>query len=72
MEGTYLFIVIPMMRPVFITTLVIVMAGIVKLYDLVVAQSGGGPGTASESPQSMSTTSCSAPRTWARASPPRP
>jgi glucose/mannose transport system permease protein len=47
---TYLFIVIPMMRPVFITTLVIVMSGIVKLYDLVVAQTGGGPGTASEVP----------------------
>jgi glucose/mannose transport system permease protein len=47
---TYLFIVIPMMRPVLITTLVIVMAGIVKLYDLVVAQTGGGPGTASEVP----------------------
>ncbi len=31
-----------MMRPVFITTLVIVMSGIVKLYDLVVAQTGGG------------------------------
>ena len=47
---TYLFIVIPMMRPVFITTLVIVMSGIVKLYDLVVAQTGGGPGIASEVP----------------------
>ncbi|PZQ50795.1 MAG: sugar ABC transporter permease [Rhodovulum sulfidophilum] len=47
---TYLFIVIPMMRPVFVTTLVIVMAGIVKLYDLVVAMTGGGPGTASEVP----------------------
>ena len=41
---TYLFIVIPMMRPVFITTLVIIAAGIVKLYDLVVAQTSGGPG----------------------------
>ena len=47
---TYLFIVIPMMRPVFITTLVIITAGIVKLYDLVVAMTGGGPGTASEVP----------------------
>lgn len=47
---TYLFIVIPMMRPVFITTLVIIMAGIVKLYDLVVAQTGGGPGIATEVP----------------------
>jgi glucose/mannose transport system permease protein len=47
---TYLFVVIPMMRPVFITTLVIITSGIVKLYDLVVAQTGGGPGVASEVP----------------------
>jgi glucose/mannose transport system permease protein len=50
MWKTYLFIVIPMMRPVFITTLVIIASGIVKLYDLVVAQTGGGPGQASEVP----------------------
>ena len=47
---TYLFIIIPMMRPVFITTLVIIAAGIVKVYDLVVAQTSGGPGNASEVP----------------------
>jgi len=47
---TYLLIVIPMMRPVFITTLVIVASGIIKLYDLVVAQTSGGPGTASQVP----------------------
>jgi glucose/mannose transport system permease protein len=47
---TYLFIIIPMMRPVFITTLVLIASGIVKLYDLVVAMTGGGPGTASEVP----------------------
>jgi glucose/mannose transport system permease protein len=47
---TYLFIVIPMMRPVFITTLVIIAAGIVKLYDLVVAQTSGGPGNSSQVP----------------------
>jgi glucose/mannose transport system permease protein len=47
---TYLFVVIPMLRPVFVTTLVIVMAGIVKLYDLVVAMTSGGPGNASEVP----------------------
>jgi glucose/mannose transport system permease protein len=46
----YLFIVVPMMRPVFITTLVIVAAGIIKLYDLVVAQTSGGPGNASQVP----------------------
>ena len=47
---TYLFIVVPMMRPVFITTLVIVASGIIKLYDLVVAQTSGGPGIASQVP----------------------
>ena len=47
---TYMMIVIPMMRPVFITTLVIIAAGIVKVYDLVVAQTSGGPGIASEVP----------------------
>lgn len=50
MWRTYLFIVIPMMRPVFITTLVIIASGIVKVYDLVVAQTSGGPGNASEVP----------------------
>jgi glucose/mannose transport system permease protein len=47
---TYLFIVIPMMRPVLMTTLVIISAGIVRVYDLVVAQTSGGPGIASEVP----------------------
>lgn len=50
MWKTYLFVVIPMMRPVFITTLVIITSGIIKLYDLVVAQTSGGPGLASEVP----------------------
>lgn len=47
---TYIWIVIPMMRPVFITTLVIVVTGIVKIYDLILAQTGGGPGIATEVP----------------------
>lgn len=50
MWKTYVFIVIPMMRPVFVTTLVLVVTGIVKLYDLIVAQTGGGPGIATEVP----------------------
>ena len=50
MWKTYLRIVIPMMRPVFITTLVIISAGIIKVYDLIVAQPSGGPGLASEVP----------------------
>jgi glucose/mannose transport system permease protein len=47
---SYVFVVIPMMRAVFITTLVIVAAGIIKVYDLVVAQTSGGPGLASQVP----------------------
>jgi len=47
---TYLFIIIPMMRPVFITTIVLIAAGIVRVYDLVVALTDGGPGNASEVP----------------------
>ncbi|MBB95143.1 MAG: sugar ABC transporter permease [Rhodobacteraceae bacterium] len=47
---TYVFIIIPMMRPVFVTTLVIIASGIVKVYDLVVAQTSGGPGIATEMP----------------------
>lgn len=47
---TYIFVVIPMMRGVLITALVIVASGIVKLYDLVVAMTNGGPGIASEVP----------------------
>jgi len=50
MWRTYLQIIIPMMRPVFITTLVIIASGIVRVYDLVVAQTSGGPGIASEVP----------------------
>lgn len=47
---TYLFIVVPMMRPVFVTTLVLVAAGIIKVYDLIVAQTEGGPGVSTEMP----------------------
>lgn len=47
---TYLVVIVPMMRPVFMTTLVLVTAAIIKLYDLVIAQTGGGPGLASEVP----------------------
>lgn len=47
---TYIRVIIPMMRPVFVTALVLIAAGIIKLYDLVVAQTSGGPGIASEVP----------------------
>ncbi|MDA0720871.1 MAG: sugar ABC transporter permease [Proteobacteria bacterium] len=47
---TYIVVIIPMMKPVFVTALVLVTSGIVKLYDLVVAMTSGGPGLASEVP----------------------
>ena len=47
---TYVVIIIPLMRPVLITTLVIITTGIVRVYDIVVAQTSGGPGIASEVP----------------------
>jgi len=47
---TYVMVIIPMMRPVFVTALVLIAAGIIKLYDLVVAQTNGGPGLSSEVP----------------------
>ena len=50
MWKTYVFIVIPMMRPVFVTTMVFIASGIVRVYDLVVAQTSGGPGISSEVP----------------------
>ncbi len=50
MWKAYIFVVIPMMRPVFVTTLVIIASGIIRVYDLVVAQTSGGPGRASEVP----------------------
>ena len=47
---TYLQIVLPMMKPVLVTTFVIVAAGAVRVYDLVVALTDGGPGISSDVP----------------------
>lgn len=47
---TYIQVIIPMMKPVFVTALVLIASGIVKVYDLVVAQTSGGPGISSEVP----------------------
>ena len=46
----YGFIILPMLRPMIITSLVLLSISIVKMYDLVVAMTNGGPGTASEVP----------------------
>ncbi len=47
---TYVSVVIPMMRGVLITAVVLIGSGIVRLYDLVVALTNGGPGISSEVP----------------------
>jgi glucose/mannose transport system permease protein len=47
---TYLQIVLPMMKPVLVTTFVLVASGAVRIYDLVVALTDGGPGIASDVP----------------------
>jgi glucose/mannose transport system permease protein len=47
---TYLQIVLPMMRGIFVTAVVLIGSGVVRLYDLVVALTNGGPGIASEVP----------------------
>ena len=47
---TYIQIVVPMMKPVLVTTFVIVTSGAVRIYDLVVATTDGGPGISSDVP----------------------
>ena len=47
---TYIQIVVPMMKPVLVTTFVIVASGSVRIYDLVVALTDGGPGISSDVP----------------------
>jgi glucose/mannose transport system permease protein len=46
----YLSIVVPLLRPMFVTATVLLAVGVVKLYDLVVAMTLGGPGIATEVP----------------------
>ena len=46
----YVSVVIPLLRPMFVTATVLLAAGVVKLYDLVVAMTLGGPGIATEVP----------------------
>lgn len=46
----YRHIVIPLLTPMFATSLVLLSVGGVKVYDLVIALTGGGPGIATEVP----------------------
>ena len=46
-------IVIPMLRPVFLSAVIVLMHLTIKSYDLVVALTGGGPGNATELPSTF-------------------
>jgi glucose/mannose transport system permease protein len=46
----YAHIVIPLLKPMFATAIVLLAVAGVKLYDLVIAMTGGGPGIATEVP----------------------
>ncbi|WP_138466737.1 carbohydrate ABC transporter permease [Poseidonocella sp. HB161398] len=46
----YVSIVLPVLRPVMVTAVVLLGIGVVRSYDLVVAMTNGGPGTATDVP----------------------
>jgi glucose/mannose transport system permease protein len=46
----YISIVLPLLGPMIITAVVLLSIGVVRLYDLVVAMTRGGPGIASDVP----------------------
>ncbi|GGD95559.1 ABC transporter permease [Aureimonas endophytica] len=46
----YLSIVLPLLRPMIVTAVVLLSIAVVKVYDLVVALTNGGPGTATSMP----------------------
>jgi len=46
-------IVIPMLRPVFLSAVIVLMHVTIKSYDLVIALTGGGPGNATELPSTF-------------------
>ena len=47
---TCIFIIVPTIRPVIVTEVVLLTVNVVRVYDLVVAQTNGGPGIATEVP----------------------
>jgi glucose/mannose transport system permease protein len=51
--ATYRRIVIPMLRPVFLSAVIVLMHLTIKSYDLVIALTGGGPGNATELPSTF-------------------
>ena len=51
--ATYRRIVIPMLRPVFLSVVIVLAHMAIKSYDLVIALTGGGPGNATELPSTF-------------------
>jgi glucose/mannose transport system permease protein len=51
--ATYRRIVIPLLRPVFLSVLIVLAHMAIKSYDLVIALTGGGPGNATELPSTF-------------------
>ena len=47
---SYIFVILPMIRPMVITSLVLIAAGVVKVYDLILALTSGGPGYSTTTP----------------------
>lgn len=47
---TYISIVLPMLRPLVLTCVILLATAVVKSYDLVVAMTGGGPGISTDVP----------------------
>lgn len=46
----YVSVVLPMLRPILVTCLVLIVIAVVRSYDLVIAMTGGGPGISSDLP----------------------
>jgi glucose/mannose transport system permease protein len=69
---TYISIILPMLRPLVVTCVVLIAIAVVKSYDLVVAMTNGGPGFASDLPGKSSSTSSSSAPISARRRLPRP
>ena len=51
--ATYRRIVIPMLRPIFLSAIIVLLHLAIKSYDLVIALTGGGPGNATELPSTF-------------------
>mgnify|MGYP003319396450 CR=1 FL=1 len=47
---SYIFVILPMLRPMVVTAIVLIAAGVVKVYDLILALTSGGPGYATTTP----------------------